>query len=60
MNQIPIEKIIEMYGRLSLERDLLAAENAELKQKIATELDAEIKQQLSAELEKSPEKEPEK
>ena len=30
-----LEKIMEMYGRVSFERDMLAAENAQLKQQLA-------------------------
>ena len=36
MNQpIAIAKLFEMYGKVSLERDMLAEENQELKQKLA-------------------------
>jgi hypothetical protein len=35
MNQpISIEKIFEMYGRVSLERDMIAEENQRLKQEV--------------------------
>ena len=36
---ISIEKIFEMYGRVSLERDMLAEENNRLKQALADKQD---------------------
>ena len=44
---ISMEKFFEMFGRVSLERDLLAAENGRLKEQMAQAADFENKKQES-------------